>query len=612
MVQAITKSVLNKPEESYLAWLFPQNKKSLVTGLIFTFITVSMLSVVDVLFYSDLFDYPSREAAIAAGGKTFEFDNFFRLIFAPIFNIGAIFLARSGWNKSMKTQSLIVAAVLSINALSFLLSGFYNDYYTAAKDFTYEVLVLVLFSQTLFGLTFRTSFFYNLILVSITILYLFLDDDPMKEFLYSLNMLLLVWIPVVSGTMKLEKSRMSNFNTISKLEDANKKVARQKNLLKTGEKVSQLVSWNASEDLSHINYSDGIYDVFELNKSRVKGQKLSTVIADLIHPADEKMVKEQVKSLLDGTYLASYEYRIVFRRKRIKWLKCTIGEYIKGEGYYGTIQDITKDKLLELELQNAAIGLKERNEEMQQFAYASSHDLQEPLRSITNFVTILNRKIGDQLNAEQKLFMDIILNSTSRMKKLINAILDYSRLGKNRKLEEFDCNAIVKNVLIDLNFSIEEAQATIKTGYLPMIVGYQTEFSTLMQNLIGNALKFRRKNTPPVIQIIGLEKENYYEFCVKDNGIGMEEAHSKRIFQLFSRLHSEEEYAGTGIGLTHSKKIVEMHGGKIWVESVLNEGTIFYFTIQKQINLNTNTLQVVNIQTEALSNVSNIENLKSV
>jgi signal transduction histidine kinase len=588
MVQSITNSVFKRPEERYLLWLFPQNKKSLGTGLIFTFITISMLSVVDVLFYSDLFDYATEEAAIAAGGKTFEFDNFFRLIFAPIFNIAAIFTAYSAWNKSMRSQNIIVAAVLTINVLSFLFTGMFNDYYTAAKDFTYEALVLILFSQTLFGLTFRISFFYNFILVSITIIYLFLDDDPMKEFLYSLNMLLLVWIPVVVGTLKLEKSRMSNFYTITKLENANVKAARQKNLMKTGESVSQLLSWNTSKDLKQTTYSDGIYHIFELDEKRVAGQNLSDLIFNLIHPEDKEFVGKEVKKLLNGTYTSSYEYRIVLRRNKVKWLKCTIGEYIEGEGFYGTIQDITKDKLLELELQRGAKELKDRNEDLQQFAYASSHDLQEPLRSISNFVSILNRKMGDELNTEQKLYMDIIMNSTARMKKLINAILDYSRIGKNRKLEEFDCNEVLQNVLIDLNFSIEASQAKINVGYLPMIVGYQTEFSTLMQNLIGNAIKFRKKDVPPFIQVIGIEHQNHYQFSIKDNGIGMEEGHSKKIFQLFSRLHSEEEYEGTGIGLTHSKKIVEMHGGKIWVESIPNEGTIFHFTIQKQVNLKVN------------------------
>ena len=169
MNQSTINNVFKKTDESYLKWLFPQNKKSLTTGLVLMFVTVSMISLVDVFYHSDLFGYPTRAAAIAAGGKTFEFDNFFRLIFAPIFNLLTIFLARSAWNNSIKKQEIIVAFVLLVNILSFLFTGIFNDYYTAAQGFTYEVLVLILFCQMLFGISFRVSFFYNLLLVLVTI-----------------------------------------------------------------------------------------------------------------------------------------------------------------------------------------------------------------------------------------------------------------------------------------------------------------------------------------------------------------------------------------------------------------------------------------------------------
>lgn len=592
MLDIIKTFIWRKPDKDYLDFFFSENKKSLVTGLTFTLITVSALSVVDILYYSDLFDYPTHEAALKAGGKVFEFDNFFRLFLAPILNLSAIFLARSSWNNSMIRLEKIAAGVIIINVLSFLGTGFYNDYYTAAKDFSYDVLVLILFSQTLFGLTFRTSFIYNSILVLITITYLLLDDDPLNEFIYSLVLVLLIWIPVLLGTFKLAKSRLSNFNTISKLRDANKEIAKQKKLLKAGEEVSQILSWNASKGLKNISYTHGIHAIYDFQEDLLTSQNVTEKIYELIHPEDKKAVLQQATNLLREQFEPVSEHRIILPNGEMKWLKCTIGDYVEGEGYYGTIQDVTKDKLLELTLQHNADELEMRNQELEQFAYASSHDLQEPLRSISNFVMILNKKMKDQLTAEHQLYMNLVLQSTGRMKNLINAILDYSRIGKNKKLEKIDVNEVIQGILTDLHYAIEQSSGVVEVGDLPTIVGYKTEFSMLMQNLISNALKFRKKSETPHIYIKNLSTQHEYHFCVRDNGIGMEQKYAERIFQLFSRLHSKEEYEGTGIGLTHSKKIVELHGGKIWANSILGTGTTFHFTISKKLKVNSNEKEI--------------------
>lgn len=592
MLQNFKKFILEKPEPEYLKRLFPENKKVLINGLIFTAITTILLTLVDIFYYSDLVKYPNGNLPQFAGGSNFGFDNFFRIIFTPIVNIGSIFLAKSKWNKSMKNLEMLAGVVLFVNVLCYLITGIYNEYYNGANDFPYDVLVLIIFSQVLFGLTFRTSFIYNLIIVLIIYIYAGLDNNDLQEYVYASTLVLVLWIPVLLGTLQLERSKFSTFKAILNLEEANKQVAQQKNLLKAGENVSQLVSWNASQNLKEVSYSEGISSIYEFEETEVNLSNIFDKISNLIHPEDRKDVLSQVQNLKQGNYLLSNEHRIVLPNGAIKWLKCTIGNYIEEEGYYGTIQDVTKDKLTELELKRNAKKLKVKNEELEQFAYASSHDLQEPLRSITNFVSILDRKLGDQLSSEQKLYMDIILNSTERMKNLINAILDYSRIGKDKTLETFDSHEILVNVITDLNFALEESEGTVEVGTLPIITGYKVEFSLLMQNLINNALKFRREEVKPHIKIQSKQTKDNFHFSIQDNGIGIDQKYIHRIFQLFSRLHTREEYEGTGIGLTHSKKIIELHGGKIWLESVLNEGTTFHFTIPKNLKINTNEKKV--------------------
>jgi light-regulated signal transduction histidine kinase (bacteriophytochrome) len=195
--------------------------------------------------------------------------------------------------------------------------------------------------------------------------------------------------------------------------------------------------------------------------------------------------------------------------------------------------------------------------------------------------------------------MNLIMDSASRMSDLILAILDYSRIGGNKNLTRFDCNAIIENVKNDLNYMITQSGGKIIIeNPLPVILGYQAEFNTLIQNIIGNALKFRKKDVAPVIIIHSHTDHTAHHFCIQDNGIGMEQKYANKIFLLFSRLHTKDVYEGTGIGLTHSKKIVELHGGKIWVESVKGQGTSFHFYISKHLKMesteNSKLLEVTN------------------
>lgn len=168
------------------------------------------------------------------------------------------------------------------------------------------------------------------------------------------------------------------------------------------------------------------------------------------------------------------------------------------------------------------------------------------------------------------------------MSSLIKNLLDYSRLGRQREISKVNCNLLVSDIIEDLNSSIKQNKATVEYSDLPIIDAYPTELRLLFQNLISNAIKFSKKDIPPEVSIRAKKKDHAWKFYVKDNGIGIPEQFQKKIFSIFQRLHSENEYEGTGIGLAHCHKIVGMHGGEIGVKSKLGKGSTFFFTIPNQ------------------------------
>lgn len=236
-------------------------------------------------------------------------------------------------------------------------------------------------------------------------------------------------------------------------------------------------------------------------------------------------------------------------------------------------------KKSEAQLKEKNQRLEAQNAELEQFAYIASHDLQEPIWTVIGFAQMIQEEYKDQLGPDAEQYLDFILKSSGRMRELVMGLLDYSRIGKEKVLAKVDSNNTVQEVLADMAVSIKESNATIKVQSLPVLQGYSLELRQLLQNLISNAIKFRKKDTPPLITVSAEKHINEWCFSVKDNGIGIEEKYSDKIFVIFKQLHNRNEYEGTGIGLSHCKKIVELHGGRIWQESVPGEGATFYFTI---------------------------------
>ncbi|CAM1369828.1 Signal transduction histidine kinase [Tenacibaculum litoreum] len=269
------------------------------------------------------------------------------------------------------------------------------------------------------------------------------------------------------------------------------------------------------------------------------------------------------------------------------WTETAIVPLKKKTNYireYMAIQlDITKRKEAEELLASKYVKtLEQKNQELEQFSYITSHDLQEPLRTISSFSEILYDEYHDQLDSNAKQLFLFIKKATHRMSSLIKNLLDYSRLGRQREISKVNCNLLVNDIIDDLNSTIKQSKATIKQSNLPIINAYPIELRLLFQNLISNAIKFSKKDVSPQISIKAKKKDHAWKFYVKDNGIGIPEQFQKKIFSIFQRLHTENEYEGTGIGLAHCQKIVGMHGGEIGVKSKPGKGSTFFFTIPNQ------------------------------
>ena len=231
------------------------------------------------------------------------------------------------------------------------------------------------------------------------------------------------------------------------------------------------------------------------------------------------------------------------------------------------------------DLKQIAEGLTASNAELEQFAYIASHDLQEPLRMVSSYCQLLERRYSNVLDQDGRDFIGFAVEGAARMKVLINDLLIYSRVGTQKADDqEVDCSEVVDNAIANLRAAIEENDAVVTHADLPRVKGDPIQLTQVFQNLTSNAIKYRGESAPRVH--IGAERRNgTWTFSVKDNGIGIEPRYAERVFGIFERLHGNDEYAGTGIGLAVCKKIVERHGGSIWLESEGGEGSTFSFTL---------------------------------
>jgi PAS domain S-box-containing protein len=306
--------------------------------------------------------------------------------------------------------------------------------------------------------------------------------------------------------------------------------------------------------------------------------------ADLVHPDDLHEVRGAFRALLAGT--RSFDRPIVARVRAADgaWhsLEMVATNLIDDPNVRGVVvssRDITKRIEIEHSVRALAQDLERSNAELDQFALVASHDLQEPLRTLSGFAQLLRRQHGDQLDAEAQEFIGNILDSATRMQHLINDLLTYSRIGRRElRPETVDTKELVDEVTWSLAAAVDDAGAEVVVHSIPRVQADRRQLEQLFQNLISNAIKFRGHD-PPRIDVAAVRSGDEWEFSVADDGIGIDPSYAERVFQVFERLHARDQHEGTGIGLAISHRIVERHGGRIWVEPGPDGGSVFSFTL---------------------------------
>jgi PAS domain S-box-containing protein len=311
----------------------------------------------------------------------------------------------------------------------------------------------------------------------------------------------------------------------------------------------------------------------------------------ITHPDDIEADREYVRALVSGNIQTfSMEKRLVCKDEAVRWANVTVSAMRDANGtpqyLICAIEDISERKLVQ-ELLQASLDTQTRyaqeltrsNAELEQFSYVASHDLQAPLSTIAGYAQLLEKRCHNQLDAQGNKFIRNIVNSCGRMQALIDDLLEYSRVGRSEKpFDVIDCNLVFEDACANLQLAIRQDRASVTRGDLPRVRGDSFQLLQLFQNLIGNAIKYRSSEAP-VVRVSASRQGDNWVFSVQDNGIGIAEQYHPRIFQLFQRLHSQKQYSGTGIGLAICQRIVERHGGRLWVESEPNRGSTFYFSI---------------------------------
>jgi PAS domain S-box-containing protein len=304
----------------------------------------------------------------------------------------------------------------------------------------------------------------------------------------------------------------------------------------------------------------------------------------LMYPEDLETDLENTRRLLTGE-LQSYSMDMRWHRDLGPdvWIRQTRSLAREPGGapkyFVVVVEDISLRKLAEEQRSHGTEELARSNAELEQFAYVVSHDLQEPLRMVASYVQLLEARYKDRLDSDAHEFIAYAVDGATRMKQMIGDLLAYSRVGRQGKeLVPVACEAVLAQACADVEAAMAEAAAEVSHGPLPTVLGNAGQLTHLFQNLIGNAIKFRGQ-APPRIHVTAELNGQEWVFSVRDNGIGLDPQFADRIFMVFQRLHRHEDYPGTGIGLAIARKIVEHHGGRIWVESEPGQGATFHFTV---------------------------------
>ncbi len=340
-----------------------------------------------------------------------------------------------------------------------------------------------------------------------------------------------------------------------------------------------------TELMAILNLNGHFIDVnpqWEVTLGYNSAELTSKNILDIVHPDDTTRVESAMNMLRQGRVLKQFTLRLLDADKNYKWIEISCIPDVREGLIVTNARDISEQISTNETLLSFNRELQKKNKELEQFAFITSHDLQEPMNTIQSMVHMLKQDTASKLNMEELQLMGYIEEASDRMSEQIKGILDYSRIGRNPAMEEINLNTKVTEILSDLNVLVQRHGTQIEVAELPLISGVKTDIRMLFQNLISNAIKFSSTAKEPTVTISSKELTGHFEFTISDNGIGIDPKYHDNIFQIFKRLNSRDEFEGTGIGLAYCKKIIALHDGSIKVDSNLNEGAKFIFTLSKK------------------------------
>jgi PAS domain S-box-containing protein len=363
------------------------------------------------------------------------------------------------------------------------------------------------------------------------------------------------------------------------LELSSEELRRTYAMLHNSGRMAAVGGWEMNLETKINTFSDQTFHIYELPLGEVPPVEKGL---SFYHPDDQQQLVHSMQRAIEHGEAYDLELRFITAKGNNRWVRTMCEtEVVEGKTVVirGAMQDITERKKIEEETQQGILDLERSNKELEQFAYVASHDLQEPLRMVTSYTQLLAKRYQGQLDDTADEFISFAVDGATRMQALIQDLLAFSQVGRlDKQSSSVDCHQILGNVLLDLNTAVEEAGATVTYNKLPTVTGNSGQLERLFRNLISNSLKFRGEEAP-IISIEAEMKGEDWFFNLRDNGIGIDGAHLERIFVIFQRLHSRDEYPGTGIGLAICRRIVEYHNGSIWAESESGKGTDICFTL---------------------------------
>jgi PAS domain S-box-containing protein len=308
---------------------------------------------------------------------------------------------------------------------------------------------------------------------------------------------------------------------------------------------------------------------------------LNAPFIEFVHPDDCAATQAAVAALGEGQALAGFENRYRCKDGSWKWLMWNASSDPREQLIYASAHDVTSRKAADDMLKRALADTERSNKELEQFAYVASHDLQEPLRMVSSYTQLLAKRLEGHLDQDTQDFIGFAVDGANRMQRLIQDLLVYSRVTtRARPYEPVDLHQVMGEAVANLQAAIAESGAVVSNSELPILIADRSQLVQVFQNLVGNAIKFHKEGVAPRVHVSARRHGEEWIVSVKDNGIGIDPKHFSRLFVIFQRLHGQQQYPGTGIGLALCQRIIARHGGRVWVESAPGEGSEFLFTLR--------------------------------